>query len=199
MKYAANTFLVGLACFISFTCQSSIPATNTNQGLSSSSSPTPTEQSKSLSNRERLSPGRVASLRLRSGLLAVDRKSDLNENGSVINVRYLVSWNDRAVTIINERFVDLEGYHHLAELNTDVVIISTASGGNACPKKLVLIAFNANGLLHASPEFGNCHEDPTFTSNSSTLRIDFPHGDNPVAETWSYGGGGLRRVKPGDQ
>lgn len=135
-------------------------------------------------------------LKLRSGLFVLDRKSRLDEHGSVADVRYPVLLNGREVTIINETYVDVEAYYHLAELDTDIVILGTASGGNACPKKLVLVAFNINGLVHASPEFGNCSEDPTFMANSSSLQINFPYGDNPIGESWLYDSGGMRRIKP---
>lgn len=77
--------------------------------------------------------------------------------GDDISPSYIVKLNDRSVTVINNRFADIENYFDLVDLNR-VVVLSSADGGNACPKKLLLVAFNDAGLVTVTPEFGNCHE-----------------------------------------
>lgn len=121
------------------------------------------------------------------------------------DARYLIYLNGRQIGVIDEPLVDLVGSYNLVTLNQKVVLLSAASGGNACPQKLVLIAFTKGGMISdkdvrlvlASSQFGNCHEDPIITANGSRVRIDFPWGRTPVAESWRYDGRRLVRTKAG--
>ena len=62
-------------------------------------------------------------------------------------------------------------------------------------KKILLVAFNDAGRVTVTPEFGNCHETPTFIVNSESIQINFPYGNNPIAESWIYNKNGLRQIK----
>lgn len=85
--------------------------------------------------------------------------------------------------MINERYLELEQYFQLDEIDRYVVILTVASGGSGCPQKLVLIAFDESHLIESSPQFRNCHEHPTFISANEHLIINFPYGKSPIAES----------------
>lgn len=144
-----------------------------------------------------LRPGLVASLiinhrRSHPQHLTLERK---RYSSGVATVHYVVSLNEAEIAVINETYVDLDRYFYLAEPDQYVVVLTTASGGNACPSRFVLISFNENGLVHSTPPFGNCHEDPTFVANSERITINFPYGENPVDQTWTYEDGSLRQTR----
>ncbi|MBS1811647.1 MAG: hypothetical protein JST84_26030 [Acidobacteria bacterium] len=128
----------------------------------------------------------------------------VNRDDMPEGARYKLFLNKRQIGTINEPFVDLVNSFDLSAFNQKVVILSVANGGNACPQKLVLISFSKGGLIQdkdvrlilVSPQFGNCHEDPSFTANSQSVKINFPWGKNPVAESWLYNGSKLIRTKP---
>lgn len=146
-----------------------------------------------------LRPGLIASLmfkppRGRPQHFTLERKTEYSGT-SATSVHYLVKLNEFEVAVINERYVELERYLQLAEINRYVVILSVASGGSGCPQKLVLISFDESRLIESSPQFGNCHEDPTFISDDERLIINFPYGNNPIDQSWTYDGSGFHQTK----
>lgn len=136
----------------------------------------------------------VASSNIIASFKSSDKIFSIVREGEDPNFSYVVKLNNRNVTVINNRFVDVEGYYRLSELG-DVVILSSANGGNGCPKMLIIVAFDEEKLLSATPEFGNCHEEPTFIVSSSNVKINFLYGNVPISETWIYDKNGLRQIK----
>jgi hypothetical protein len=174
-----------LACNPSSTQETQEPASNTAE-------PTPER------NLE-LRPGLVASLmfkppRGRPQHFTLERKTEYSGTNAT-SVHYVIKLNEFEVAVINERYVDLEPYIQLTEINRYVVILSVASGGSGCLQKLVLISFDESRLIESSPQFGNCHEDPTFISDDERLVINFPHGKNSIDQSWTYDESGLRQTK----
>jgi len=92
-------------------------------------------------------------------------------------------------------YVNRQRYFQLKEIDRYVVVVSVASGGSGCPQKLILIAFDENRLIESSPQFGNCHEDPTYISDDEHVVINFPYGQKPIAESWTYDGSDLHKTK----
>jgi len=118
------------------------------------------------------------------------------EDSSLENT-YVVKLNNKSVTVIKTWRVGVEGYFDLVDLHKVVILSTTPSGmGNACPKNLILVSFNDNGVVTVSKEFGNCHEAPAYIiSGGDSIRINFPYGKNPIAESWVYNKYGLRQIK----
>ena len=60
---------------------------------------------------------------------------------------FVVKLNDKRVVVINTWRLSIEGYFDLVDLHKVVILSTTPSGmGNACPKNLVLVSFNDNGV-----------------------------------------------------
>ncbi len=131
----------------------------------------------------------TTSLKLGDNTFSIELISD-----ELLSNRYVVKLNNRNVTVIEDKFVSVEGYFNLIDLK-QIVILSRANGGNACPKELLIVAFDDEGLTTITPEFGNCSEAPTFIVKTDSITINFPYGKIAVSESWVYDKYGLRQTK----
>lgn len=114
---------------------------------------------------------------------------------------YKIFLNEKQIDTINLLYVDLENVFNFSEQT--IVVLSVADGGNNCPKRLKLITFYRDSipdkkdrLILLSSLFGNCHETPSFIVNFDSIKINFPYGNNPIAESWLYDGTKLTEIKP---
>jgi hypothetical protein len=109
---------------------------------------------------------------------------------------YILYFNQSVAASYKHYGVFFEQYITCADLGQDILILSTWEGGNACPKKLRLIAIDTSpgkepGVVFQSGEFGNCHESPWFIVTGERLTINFPWARNPTQEVWYYDGSRL--------
>lgn len=77
----------------------------------------------------------------------------------------------------------------------DVLLISTATGGNACPSLYYFVVMEPE-QAHVSETFGNCAESPEVTRIKDTILVKFPRVSRfAPAETAEYDDGKVYGMK----
>jgi hypothetical protein len=121
-----------------------------------------------------------------------------------IDVAYFVELNGQTLTTIKERYVDIHAYLNPPDLG-EIVILSKANGGNACPAKFHLIEFPMNGKPYVTNEFGTCDESPVIVQDDEKIIMKFrpalPLNKNrsryntPPSSVWEYSASRLKRLR----
>jgi hypothetical protein len=104
----------------------------------------------------------------RHGKLIVRKKDDVEK------VLYL----ERSRLPVADYLVSVERKFEIAE--RDVVLVSTGSGGNACPAMYVFVVVE-RGTAHVSDAFGNCSDIPKVSRAGDRIVMEFPGRPKSVA------------------
>ena len=148
---------------------------------------------------QRIAQKTTASFTLNAGELKI-----IKVGNNDIDVSYFIQLNGQTLTTINERYVDVHAYLTPPDLG-EIIILSKANGGNACPAKFYLIEFPINGKPYVTNEFGTCDESPVIVQDDEKVTMKFrpalPLSKNrtryntPPSNIWEYSTSGLKRVK----